>query len=161
MALSLAQTEKLKKIFEENGVCLAYIFGSAARKELKELGPLSDIDFAILFDKSVPEREYFEKGLHIAGEIGSLFKINRVDVINLKTVNHPLLAHNAVFGGRPIFVKDPKIRFALERKIMHEHEDTEYLRSVQSHYLYKHIKEGTFGKPSLKSKYLQRYVTHR
>jgi hypothetical protein len=151
--------EQLNKIFEESGVVLAYVFGSASRGVA---GPLSDLDFAVLFSNEVDPGDYFDKELKIAGEIGGLFNIDRVDVINLKTAKSPLLKHNAVFGGKAVFVKDEKRRFALERGIMQEYEDTQYLRSVQHHYLSKHIKEGSFGRGRLarKSKYLEKYVSH-
>jgi len=145
MEFTQKQQEQLNKIFVKNQVILAYIFGSAAKKELKDLGPLSDMDFAILFDKKVPEKEYFNKELRIASEIDGVFHVDRTDVINLKTVNHPLLKHNAVFDGRPIFIKDIKIRLDLEIKIMQEYEDTNYLRKTTSKIILRQIKDGTFG----------------
>ena len=140
------QKDELNKIFRENDVCLAYLFGSAAKGEP---GPLSDLDFAILFSKDAPQEKYFKAELNIAGEIGSLFKINRVDVINLATVNNPLLKHNAVFGGEVIFSTDQKIKFAVERKIMMEYEDTKQLRETAYSILRRQIKDGRFGTAKL------------
>lgn len=152
--------KKLNKIFKENQVALAYLFGSAARGKLT---PLSDIDIAVLFSDKVKEEDYFNKALRLAHEIGNVFEIDRVDVINLKTATSPLLKHNAVFKGKLIFGKDRKKQFELESGIMKEYEDTEHLRAVQSYYLHKHIKEGAFGKGRLspkQEKYLYKYV-HR
>lgn len=152
--------KKLNKIFKENQVALAYLFGSAARGKLT---PLSDIDIAVLFLDKVKENDYFNKALRLAHEIGNVFEIDRVDVVNLKTATSPLLKHNAVFKGKLIFGKDRKKQFELESGIMKEYEDTKYLRAVQSYYLHKHIKEGTFGKGGLspkQEKYLYKHV-HR
>ena len=148
--------KKLNEIFKENQVALAYLFGSAASGKLT---PLSDIDIAVLFSGEVEENNYFGKVLNLAHEIGNVFEIDRVDVINLGTVTSPLLKHNAVFKGKLIFGKNRKKQFELESGIMKEYEDTKYLRAVQSYYLHKHIKEGTFGKGRLihKSKYLEKY----
>lgn len=152
--------KKLDKIFKENQVKLAYLFGSAARGKTTLL---SDIDIAVLFSEKVKEEDYFNKALRLAHEIGNVFEVDRVDVINLKTAASPLLKHNAVFKGKLIFGKDRKKQFELESGIMKEYEDTEHLRAVQSYYLHKHIKEGAFGKGRLsprQEKYLYKHV-HR
>ncbi len=150
--------KKLNKIFKENQVELAYLFGSAARGKMT---PLSDIDIAVLFLDKVKEEEYFNKALRLASEIRNVFEIDRVDVINLKTNTSPLLKHNAVFKGKLIYGKDRKKQFELESGIMKEYEDTEHLRAVQSYYLHKHIKEGARGRLSPKQeKYLHKHV-HR
>lgn len=154
------QQKKLNKIFKENQVALAYLFGSAARGKTTLL---SDIDIAVLFSEKVKEEDYFNKALHLAHEIGNVFEVDRVDVINLKTTASPLLKHNAVFKGKLIFGKDRKKQFELESGIMKEYEDTEHLRAVQSYYLHKRIKEGTFSRGRLihKSKYLEKYVSNK
>lgn len=149
--------EKLNKIFEENDVVLAYLFGSAAKGQT---GPLSDIDIAVLFSEKVKEEDYFDKKLHLAGEIGSLFKTNRVDVINLKTVRSPLLKHNAVFEGQAIFVKDKELQFEIETKIMKEYEDTKHLRKVAYEILERHVREGTFGKAPFSPKQERYFAKH-
>ena len=104
------------------------------------------MDIAVLFSKEVSEKEYFDRELKLSSQIGSFFKINRVDIINLGTVNSPLLKHNAVFRGKIIFGEDSRNRFELEKRIMQEYEDTKHLRETQYYYLEKHIKEGVFGK---------------
>jgi predicted nucleotidyltransferase len=44
---------ELKRIFEQRGVVLAYLFGSQATGRA---GPLSDVDFAVLLDQRLPRR---------------------------------------------------------------------------------------------------------
>lgn len=152
--------KQLNKIFKENQVVLAYLFGSAARGKMT---PLSDIDFAVVFSNKVKPKDYFKKELHLAHEIGNVFKIDRVDIINLKTVRSPLLKHNAVFRGKLIFGKYGKKQLESESGIMKEYEDTKHLRAVQDYYLYKHIKAGTFGRTPLspkQEKYLLKHLQH-
>lgn len=159
--MKIKQNEKnLEKILKKEGVVLAYLFGSAAREKM---GPLSDIDIAVLFSDKVKKDDYFDKALHLATEIGRLFKINRVDIINLKTTRSPLLRHEAVFSGRLIFAKDKETQFQIESQIMKEYEDTKHLREVQNKIMSRQIKEGTFGKPliSVYSKNFQKYVTNK
>lgn len=152
--------KKLNKIFKENQVALAYLFGSAARGKMT---PLSDIDIAVVFSDEVKEDNYFDKALNLAHKTRNVFEIDKVDVINLETVTSPLLKHNAVFGGKLIFGKDRGLQFEIESGIMKEYEDTKHLRAVQNYYLHKHIKEGSFGKGKLvhKSKYLEKYVSNK
>jgi len=140
--------KNLEKIFKKEGVVLAYLFGSAAREKM---GPLSDIDIAVLFTEKVKKDAYFEKELHLGVEIEKLLRLERVDVVNLGSAESPLLKYNAVFGGKLIFCQDSKKKFETEIKIMKEYEDTKYLRHTQYYFLHKRIKEGKFGKlPLLK-----------
>lgn len=138
--------ENIKKqiieVLENKGVVLSYVFGSYASGKVSVL---SDFDLAILFSKDVSQKEYFDKELKIAGEIGRIMKIDRVDVINLTTVHSPLLKHNAVFQGEPVLVKDKNIRFITEKIIRQEYEDTEYLRETSYKIMHRQIKEGAFG----------------
>ena len=143
--MSLAKYQKqLNKIFKNHQVVLAYLFGSVARKRT---GPLSDIDIAVLFSDKVKKDDYFDQELSLATEIGKLLKVDRVDIVNLKTVKNPLLQHDIIFEGKPILVEDEKLRFEIENQIMKEYEDTKHLREVQNRIMREQIKEGTFGKP--------------
>lgn len=155
MKISQKQQRQLNKILKENNIVLAYIFGSFTQDKT---GPLSDLDIAILFSKEVSENEYFNRELKLSSRMGSLFKINRVDVINLKTVNSPLLKHNAVFEGKIIFGENSKNRFELEKRIMQEYEDTKHLRSIQNKIMNEQIRIGAFGKPqiSIHSKFIDK-----
>jgi len=54
---------ELERIFKKEEVILAYLFGSAARKKV---GPLSDIDIAVLFSEKVKKDDYFDKRLKLA-----------------------------------------------------------------------------------------------
>lgn len=141
MDISDKQTQ-LNKIFKEKNVILAYIFGSAAKG--KE-GFLSDLDVAVFFDYKVAEKDYLNKELDIKYEIGKLSAIKRVDVITLNKINNPLLMYNIVLCGRPIFVKDQRLKAILERKALREYEDTAYLRNVSYQIMRRQIKEGIFG----------------
>jgi predicted nucleotidyltransferase len=145
--LTKEEQKKLNEIFKENQVVFAYLFGSAAQGKT---GPLSDIDMAILFSEKIRKEDYFNKELRLATEIGKLFKIDRVDIINLETTRSPLLKQRAVLKGKPIFVADKKKKFALERKILQEYENTKHLRKVQNEIMRRQIKEGTFGKPVIR-----------
>lgn len=137
-----AKEKQLNKIFEENGVVLAYIFGSAAKG--KESG-LSDLDVAVFFGGDAALNEQNQKELGLSAEIGKLMEINRVDVVNLNKVDNPLLLYNIVLEGKAIFTKDQRLKASLERRALREYEDTAYLRNVSSRIMRRQIKEGAFG----------------
>lgn len=142
--------ENIKKqiieVLENQDVTLAYVFGSHASGKVSAL---SDFDLAVLFSKDVGKEEYFNKELKIAGDIGRIMRIDRVDVINLAMARNPLLKHNAIFESMPILVKDNKVKFNLERIIRQEYEDTKYLRETSYKIMRRQIKNGTFGKPKI------------
>lgn len=137
---------KLAPIFKKRQVALAYLFGSHARGRVT---PLSDVDVAVVFAKAVPHQEYFDRELELMSDIGDVFHVDRVDIVNLETNKSPLLKHRAVFYGKPIYVKDEIQRFNLEHSIMRVYEDTEHLRAAQYQIMRQHLANKTFGKPKI------------
>lgn len=67
-------------------VILAYLFGSTVRGDA---GRLSDVDIGILVDEKMPKKERFDMELIIMGEISSLIRKNKIDLIVLNEA--PLL----------------------------------------------------------------------
>ena len=154
------KSEELKRIFEQNNVVLAYIFGSRAGKTA---GLLSDYDFAVLFSSNIGRKEYFDRELKILKDLKAFLETDQIDLVNLNKSKNPLLRYSATLLGKPVFAEDGKIRFQMENSIMKEYEDTKYLRKIQHYFLTKHLEKGTFGKGELlaKSKYLEKYVAHK
>ena len=134
--------KELTKILDRYQVVVGYLFGSAAKDTVT---PLSDIDIAVLFDKTVAPSQHIPRELAIAREAGTLFGINQIDVVNLLTVANPLLKHNIVAEGKVLMAKDPAVRRRMEKRIMDEYEDTRHLRNVARRILERQIKEKTFG----------------
>lgn len=137
------QQEKLNKIFKENQVILAYLFGSAARKKM---APLSDIDIAVLFSKKVKEDDYFDRRLKLASKVDEVLGLYKTEVICLNEAP-PLLKHRAVFYGAPIFISDSKLKRIFELRVLQEYEDFKYHLETSFRIMKRQIKEGTFGSP--------------
>lgn len=151
---------QLNKIFEENDVVLAYLFGSAARGSF---GPLSDVDVAVLCSEKVGQDDYFDKRLKLASEIDKILGIYKTEVICLNQVP-PFLRHRAVFHGMPIFVGDVKLKRSFELRVLQEYEDFKYHLESAHRIMTSQIKDGTFGKPIISprhSKILEKYVKNR
>lgn len=141
----LEQTkEDIADVLRNHEVVLGYVFGSYARGEIT---PLSDVDVAVVFGNEVPRDNYFKRELAIAGDLGKLLSVDRVDIVNLKTVLHPLLRQRAGLRGVCILDEDHESRLSLERQMLQEYEDTQRLRNVQSKILHNQLQQGTFGKP--------------
>ena len=150
--------DKIYPTLNENGVKLAYIFGSYAKGKQ---GPLSDFDIGIVFGNDISQAQYFDLETKISLEISKILRIGRVDVVNLVAARNPLLKHNIVAGGNPILVKDEEMRFEIEKRIMEEYEDTKYLRSNKYRAIRRQIQEGVFGKAPLspaQEKSFQKYA---
>lgn len=139
------QKEKLKKIFRESQIVLAYLFGSAARGQD---GPLSDIDIAVLFSDKVKKNDYFDRGLEIADKIDRVLKTDKTEVVCLNEAP-PLLKHRAVFSGSPLFFSSRESKREFELAVVQEYEDFNHYLTTAYRSLDKRIKEGDFGKLSL------------
>ena len=137
---------KLAPIFKKHQVALAYLFGSHAHGRVT---PLSDVDIAVVFSNKVSKDEQFHLELSLMADIGLVFEVGRVDIVNLKRVKEPLIKHRAVFYGQPIFVTDEAQRFELERIIRRDYEDTKHLRETQYAIMRQQLAQGIFGKPEI------------
>ena len=138
------QKKQIADIMEKHGVIVGYLFGSAQKGTM---GPYSDIDTAVFFDeKKVPQEKQFDVKLSISSEIANAFHVNDADVIVLNTIVDPLIKYISVFDGELIFAKDVDTRFALERYVVRQYEDTKSLRSIMSDVFREDLKAGTFGK---------------
>jgi predicted nucleotidyltransferase len=135
--------KKLEKIFKKEGVVLAYLFGSVARGKM---GPLSDIDIAVLFSEKVRKEKFFDKRLELASEIDEALKTYKTEVICLNEAP-PLLKHRAVFYGIPIFISNSKLKREFEFRVLQEYEDFRYHLETAYKIMRRQIKEGVFGKP--------------
>jgi len=142
------QQEKLNKIFKENHIVLAYLFGSAAGKKM---GPLSDIDIAVLFSDRIKKEKYFDKRLKLALEIDGVLGVYKTEVICLNEAP-PLLKHRAVFYGISIYVSSPELKREFELRVLQEYEDFNYFLKKSYETTKKHIKEGVFGRAPLSPK---------
>lgn len=138
-----ADKKKIAEIMEKHGVIVGYLFGSAVRGTI---GPHSDIDVAVLFDSSMSRETQDEEVENIRSEIRSAYHKEQVDVINLNQETNPVLLHGAVLDGQAILVKDASLRARLSCRVLHEYEDTRYLRETSYRILREQIKLGTFGR---------------
>lgn len=115
--------EKIEKIFDRKGVLLAYVFGSVANENV---GPLSDIDFAVYFKDSLSKGQRRELYLDILNDLIEVLG----DEIDLVTMNDAslLLNFNIIRSGEIVFKRSEDDRIHIESEIMRRNLDMEYYR---------------------------------
>lgn len=158
--MNLSDIKKHQKvldiIFKKNEVLLAYLFGSVAKGKI---GPLSDIDIAVLFSKEVKKDDYFGLRIKISREIDRLLKTDKTEVICLNETSS-FLKHEVIYSGINIYYSDIEIKRSFEFSVLQDYEDFKYHLNIGSEIMKSQIKNGTFGKPLIpyNSKYLEKYV---
>ena len=110
--------KKLIKIFKENQVVLAYLFGSRASGNT---GPLSDYDFAVYFDE-VDKKKIFNFKINLQDKISRYLKTDRVDIVVLNLAESPELKYDIIKKGILIFKKE-SFKLLVEPKILNEYFD--------------------------------------
>lgn len=101
----------------------AYLFGSQATGKV---GKLSDVDLAVYLRKCPSS---FDVQLKLMGELGTILREDRVDVVVLNEAS-PLLAQMAIVHGKVIFDQDPATRLDFEKRNLQIFEDMSYFRNV-------------------------------
>lgn len=111
-----------QKLLRRYPIAAIYLFGSQARGDV---GPLSDYDFAVLFDGHAAESRFFDLKLKIMGELSSCFKTDRVDLVVLNQAPSNL-AMKVIAEGVVIGCRDDRQRIDFEVKTMRVYLDREY-----------------------------------
>ena len=96
-----------------------YCFGSYVDGRV---GPLSDVDLAVLLDQNMPPGRYFNKRLRLHALIARIIKTDEVDLVILNSAPL-LLVHRVLGGGRLLYERDPVKRIAFEVKAIREYLD--------------------------------------
>jgi len=115
--LNKFQKQKLEKYFGKEPVVLVYLFGSQAEEKGT---PLSDYDFAVLFEENLSRRERFQLRLKYITEVGKIFGSDRVEFLDLAEA--PIQFRYSAFRPRKeIFIKDERERVKFEHQTMEEY----------------------------------------
>ncbi|MCK4858957.1 MAG: nucleotidyltransferase domain-containing protein [Candidatus Omnitrophica bacterium] len=111
-----------------NEIKFAYLFGSRARNEANKK---SDIDIAILIDKSLLKKNDYPYGYKakILTDLLKIFSINDLDLVILNDAS-PLLRHRAVYFGKLIYCQAEKERIEFQVKTLNEYNDVKRLLSL-------------------------------
>lgn len=119
-----------------------YLFGSAAAGRA---GPLSDIDVAVLFAPDLPADRRRDLRAKLTLDLGERLGTREVDIVDLGEAP-PLLAHEVIRTGRPVYAPDSSEAVAFRVRAINRYLDTAHLRRVQAGYLLARIRAGRFGR---------------
>ncbi|MBA3046321.1 MAG: nucleotidyltransferase domain-containing protein [Candidatus Thermoplasmatota archaeon] len=123
---------------QQKDIKVAYVFGSEAKGSA---GKLSDVDIAVYVDGSVSRKNYLGLKLSILGEISSILKTDRIDLVVMN--NAPLLLnYNIIKFGKPLTSNEAE-RARLETKILSAYLDKKPMFEARTNaYLKKVAKAG-------------------
>jgi len=141
MKTILANLPAVKNVFQKNKVVLAFLFGSAAKEKVTNL---SDLDFAVVLNKSVPLDKYHQIRLSLLDQLGRIIKFKPLDVAILNDAS-PLLAQLVMTQGQLIFCQDEDLKADFQTKTLKNFDDAFYLKKVYYHYLGRRVKENKLG----------------
>ena len=129
------ELETLRRLFQEHGVVLAYLFGSHAEGRA---GPLSDLDFAVLFAADLPPEAWADRQIKLMGKLMDLFGRDDVDLVVLNRAT-PVMAHQVATRGCLLFEAQPGTRVDFEVDTLRRYVDTKPLRRIQDQYFFRQI----------------------
>jgi predicted nucleotidyltransferase len=111
-------TDKLHPVIEryKDHIIFAYLFGSAARNDLR---PLSDIDIAV-FLSEIDKESYYDLKFAIHADLCRALKRNDIDVVILNTTTNIMLLDEIIRYGIVLIDGDRNLREKFEHKILHQ-----------------------------------------
>jgi len=131
------ELQTLRGLFQEHGVVLAYLFGSQAEGRA---GPLSDLDFAVLFGPDVPREAWADRQIKLMGKLMDLFARDDVDLVVLNRAT-PVMAHQVAVRGRVLYEAQKGTRARFQVSALHRYEDTRHLRRIQTQSLLERVEQ--------------------
>lgn len=99
--MEIYKSQELQKIFQENGIVSAYVFGSQINGNTTKS---SDIDIAIEFMPGIDKKERFGIRLKLMGELGGFFK-KEVDLVVLNDIKSVFFKYVIIKEGILIYQK--------------------------------------------------------
>jgi predicted nucleotidyltransferase len=114
--------QKLPDFLAQNGVELAYLFGSLAQD-----GPANDVDIALLMPAEQP-------AFPMRQLIAEWLDVERIDVVDLRLA-HPVLRFEIISNGKLLYGVSEENRRQFEMSVLREYKDTAYLRRSQEQML--------------------------
>lgn len=126
------KSQELQKIFQENGIVSAYVFGSQISGNTAKS---SDIDIAVELMPGVDKRERFDIRLKLMGELGKFFK-KEVDLVVLNDIKSVFFKYIIIKEGALIYQKSDADAADIESRILSDYFDFKpFLESYNKNYV--------------------------
>lgn len=135
---TLGEHPGFKTIIHRFGVHTCYLFGS---RITGQIGPHSDIDFAVLFADFDPSRHHLDYIISLENELSNLLAPTRVDVIGLQAISDIALRFEIISTSEVIYCSDNNARTDFEEVVIRDYQD---FKPVLDKY-YEEMEEEVFG----------------
>jgi predicted nucleotidyltransferase len=133
--------ELIEVLKQDNDIIALYLFGSYASGNI---GPLSDVDLAVLLRSGYPSESYFDKELDLLSKITNILRTDEVDVVILNRAPFSF-AYRILKQNKLLFCRNDLERVKFQTKIVDGYLDFKPLLEENYRYLHRRIKEGKFG----------------
>lgn len=136
-------TEKLRRVLSDTpGVLVAYLYGSHARGRV---GPLSDVDVALLLDRDLFDRGDEERRLELTAAIAQVVAPLRADVVILNDA--PVaLSYRVLRDGTILASRDDQARVQHWVRTVDRYLDMAPARRLLAAGTRNRLREGRFGR---------------
>ncbi len=131
------KSDEARRLFRDNGILAAYLFGSVAEGRTHSE---SDIDVAIVFERSVPKSEHFDRRLVIICGLMGLLHVNDVDVVPLNDAPL-LLVFQALRHPVRVYSADERRRAEFEVQMIGMYYDFSHVLDEYGKQMFQRIKE--------------------
>lgn len=120
-----------------------YLFGSYASGRPRSF---SDIDLAVLLDKSVGKEDYLMERLKLMGELSIVLGVDEVELVVLNELQ-PSLAYRVIKDGELLYTKEDAKKQLVDFKVktMDRYFDFQPVQRMFSEGLARRTREGGFG----------------
>ncbi|MFO7835080.1 MAG: nucleotidyltransferase domain-containing protein [Candidatus Thorarchaeota archaeon] len=126
----------IKELVQDDSVIACYLYGSYARGEET---PLSDLDFAILWEEEGSLEARKRNLLRLSQKLSRRFNLD-VDVRSLNEASLEL-QYRVVCEGKVVFCNDKSRRLEFEDRVVMEFLDFKPMIAVYNQYMHKRIEE--------------------
>ena len=123
--------KRLKDLFPQTQVSLAYLFGSFTRNEA---GEFSDLDLAVLL--ATKKDELYSAYMDLMLEVQKALATERLDLLLLNSAT-PSEKFEIIRSGELLYARNEKEINDFEMDVIRRYQDTAYLRAIQNDYLKK------------------------
>jgi len=129
---------RLKKLFQDDeDIVIAYLFGSYT---LGKVGPLSDIDLALLLNHSLPPATYSDKALDYISKISKILGLDKFDLVILNRAPFGL-QYEIVKNGHIIYCRNEEEKINYRIKIQNLYQNFKPFEDEYIQHLAQKIKE--------------------
>lgn len=131
ISFQIMRQKKDNKIFKENQIVLAYLFGS----QVKGTAHLeSDVDIGVLFDKKADPKDYLKLEGRLIEFFSKIYPKKEINIVNLNIAS-PLLRQTVVLEGKLLYARKKIDRILFQIWTLHQYEDYLHLNRIYNQFL--------------------------